>query len=97
MEPSCLLGRANSHLLFKSCAEWLEIRSEKSNVSAHHAEVGNLLSLYPKIHRLNADTQVHGGLADSERKFFSAERKAYGASDLPPFFLPIETGIPLGL
>ena len=52
MEPSCLLGLANSHLLFECCAEGLQIRSQESNVSAHHAEMGNLLSLYPKIHGL---------------------------------------------
>jgi hypothetical protein len=55
MEPSCLLGLANSHLLFESCAEGLEIRFEKPDVAAHHAEMGNLLSLYPKIHRLRAN------------------------------------------
>jgi hypothetical protein len=78
MEPSCLLGLANSHLLFESCAEGLEIRFEESNISAHHAEMGNLLSLNPKIHRLNAYAQVHRGFANSERKFFTSERDPGG-------------------
>jgi hypothetical protein len=32
--------------------------------------MGNLLSLYPKIHCLDADAQVHSGFADPEGKFF---------------------------
>ena len=75
MEPSCLLGLANSHLLFECCAEGLEIRFEEPDVAAHHAEMGNLLSLYPKIHCLDADTQVHGGFANCERKFPGEERQ----------------------
>ena len=35
--------------------------------------MGNLLSLNPKIHRLRADAQVHGRVADAERKFFPSE------------------------
>src|SRR4051794_32816029 len=78
MVPSCLLGLANSHLLLESCAEGLQIRLEESNVSAHHAEMGNLLSLNPKIHRLDADAQVHGGFANCQRKFFTSERDPVG-------------------
>jgi hypothetical protein len=78
MEPSCLLGLANSHLLLESCAEGLQIRFEESNVSAHHAEMGNLLSLNPKIHRLDADAQVHRSFTDSERKLFTSERDPGG-------------------
>ena len=73
MEPSCLLGLANSHLLLECCAEGLEIRFEESDVSAHHAEMGNLLSLNPKIHCLDADAQVRSGFADRERKLFGSE------------------------
>ena len=47
---------------------------KKSNVAAHHAEMGNLPSLNPKMHRLRADPQVHGGVTDSEWKFFPRER-----------------------
>ena len=80
MEPSCLLGRANSHLLFECCAEGLQIRLEKSDVSAHHAEMGNLLSLYPKIHCLDADTQVYSSVANREWKFCGEERHSHSAS-----------------
>ena len=54
----------------------LQIRFEESNVSAHHAEMGNLLSLNPKIHRLDADTQVDRSLTDCERKFFRSARNS---------------------
>jgi len=81
MEPSCLLGLANSHLLLECCAEGLQIRLEKSDVSAHHAEMGNLLSLYPKIHCLDADAQVQSGFADPEGKFFE-RHYSQGASSL---------------
>jgi hypothetical protein len=64
MAPSCLLGLGNSHLLFESCAEGLEIRFEEPDVAAHHAEMGNLLSLYPKIHGLRADAQKRLPLAE---------------------------------
>ena len=69
MEPSCLLGLAKSHLLFESCSEGLKIRFQKPDVAAHHAEMGNLLSLNPKIHRLRADSEERRGGTDSERKF----------------------------
>jgi len=62
-----------SHLLFECCAEGLQIRFEESDVSADHAEMGDLLSLYPKIHCLGADAQVHRGFADRERNFFGEE------------------------
>src|SRR5215831_7494479 len=71
MEPSCLLGLANSHLLFERCAEGLQIRFEESNVSAHHAEMGNLLSLYPKIHCLDADAKVHRSVANRQGEFLT--------------------------
>ena len=73
MEPSCLLGLANSHLLLECCAEGLEIRFEEPDVPAHHAEMGNLLSLNPKIHRLDADAEVGGRLSNVERKFFASK------------------------
>jgi hypothetical protein len=69
LEPSCLLGLANSHLLFKSCAEGLEIRFEKPNVAAHHAEMGNLLSLYSKIHRLRADAKENRSFPHADGQF----------------------------
>jgi hypothetical protein len=42
--------------------------------------MGNLLSLYPKIHCLDADTQVHSGVANREWKFGGEERHSRGAS-----------------
>jgi len=71
---------ANSHLLFECCAEGLEIRFQKSDVPAHHAEMGNLFSPYPKIHCLDADTLVHGGLANCERRFPGEERQPCAAA-----------------
>ena len=41
---------------------------------AHHAEMGNLLSLNPKIHRLDTDAEVGGCLPNGERKLFASER-----------------------
>ena len=64
MGPSCLLGLANPHLLFKSCAEGLEIRFEEPNVSAHHAEMGSPLSLY-LIGRMT--TALHGILKTRQK------------------------------
>jgi hypothetical protein len=68
MAPSCLLGLANSHLPFECCAEGLEIRLQKPDIAAHHAEMGNLLSLYPKIHCLRAYPQIRCSIADGERQ-----------------------------
>ena len=50
-------------------AEWLQIRFQKPDVATHHAEMGNLLSLYPKIHRLPADTKETGGVPDRQGEF----------------------------
>ena len=71
--PSCVIGLANSHLLLKCCAEGLEIRFEKPDASAHHAEMGNLLSLNPKIHRLDTDAEVSGCLPNGQRKLFATK------------------------
>ena len=74
MEPSCLLGLAKSHLLLKRCAEGLEIRFQKPDIAAHHAEMWNLLSLIPKIHRLRAHAKVGCSGANSEREFVNRIR-----------------------
>src|ERR1700719_4254462 len=73
--PSCLLGLAISHLLFESCAERLQLRSQKPDIAAHHAEMGNLLSLNPKIHRLRAHAKVGRSGADGERKVVNYVRR----------------------
>ena len=49
--PSCLLGLAKYHLLVESCSEGLNIRFQKPDIEAHHAEMGNLLSLFPFVGR----------------------------------------------
>src|ERR1700687_6136218 len=78
MEPSCLLGLANSHLLLESCAEGLEIRFKKPDVPAHHAEMGNLLSLNPKIHCLHADAEVRCRCSNGKRKIIVSKRALRG-------------------
>jgi len=62
MEPSCLLGLGNSHLLMERCAEGLDM------IEAPQAEMGNLLSLNPKIHHSNGDGRADGGLHSGPRK-----------------------------
>ena len=64
-----MLGLAIAHLKSESCAEWLQLRFQKPDIATHHAEVGNLLSLYPKIHRLRADSKEDGSLLNGERDF----------------------------
>jgi hypothetical protein len=49
------------------------------NVTVRHAEMGNLLSLYPKTHRLWADTEDGRCLPNSQRNFVSK-----GKGDLFP-------------
>jgi len=60
------LGLAILHLLFELRVESLQIRFQKSNVATHHAEVRNLLSLYPKIHCLGAYTKEVRGVLDGQ-------------------------------
>src|SRR4029077_7946075 len=50
------------HLLFERSAECFEIRFQKADVSTHYAEMGNLLTLDPKIHSLWADAKISGRL-----------------------------------
>jgi hypothetical protein len=61
-----LLVLPTLHLLFELRAEGLQLRSQKPDIAAHHAERGNLLSLNPKIHRLRADAKEYGGVAHHE-------------------------------
>jgi hypothetical protein len=64
------LGLAILHLLFKRSAEGFEIRFEKPDVSTHYAEMGNLLSLNPKIHSLGTDAKIGGSFPDIQRAIF---------------------------
>ena len=41
------------------------------NIAAHHMEMGNLLSVYPKVHYLAAHAKNHGGAAIAQREFFA--------------------------
>ena len=52
------------HVLFELRAECLQIRFQEPNITTHHAEVGNLLTLHPKIYRLSAHTEEVRGLFD---------------------------------
>jgi len=52
------MGLLILHLLFERRAEGFEIRLEKPDVATHHAEMGNLPSLDPKIHSLRADAKI---------------------------------------
>jgi hypothetical protein len=69
MEPSCLLGLANSHLLFELSAEGLQLRFQEPDVATHYAEMGDLLSLNPKTDRLRADAKKNCGFAHADRQF----------------------------
>src|SRR6266403_3403342 len=71
--PSFSIGLAIRHLLFEGRAECFEFRFEEPDVSTHYAEMGNLLSLDPKIHSLGAHAKEFGGLTNGQRIFF--ERK----------------------
>jgi hypothetical protein len=61
------------HLLFELRAERLQVRFQKSDVATHHAEMGNLLSLNPKIHCLDADAEVGGRLSNVKGKLFATK------------------------
>src|SRR5947199_9253411 len=56
--PSFSIGLAILHLLFERSAERCEIRSEKPDISTHYAEMGNLLSLDPKIDSLRTNAKI---------------------------------------
>ena len=57
------------HVLSEICAEGFEVRFEESNISTHHAEVRNLLSLNPEIDRLRADSKEQSCFANRQRDF----------------------------
>src|SRR3972149_3995409 len=86
MTPSCLLGLAIFHLPLEACAEGPQIRFQEPDVAPHHAEMGNLLSLHPKIYGLRADAKVYGSISNGHGEFsislFGAPRR-----QLSPSFL----------
>jgi hypothetical protein len=59
--------------LFELRAEWLQIRFQKPDVATHYAEVGNLLSLYPRIQQLAAHAKETRGIANGHRQFCGRE------------------------
>jgi hypothetical protein len=58
--------------------------------------MGNLLSLYPKIHRLNTDAKKPCGVPDGERQFATLcfiHESRLGLKELPPnYWLKKEKG-----
>ena len=62
MEPSCLLGLGNPHLLIEHCVEGLNL------IKAPHAEMGNLLSLNPKIHHFYGGGRADRNLAAGPKR-----------------------------
>jgi len=74
------LSHCISYLLAEGCTEGFKVRFEKSDVAAHHTEVGDLFSFDPKVDGLNAHAQVHRRISDSERKFFVDEGHTQCAS-----------------
>ncbi len=56
--------------------ERLKIRLEKTDVPAHYAKMGNLLSLNPEINRLDADPKVYSCVADCEWELFRCYRRS---------------------
>src|SRR3990170_2746998 len=87
MTPSCLLGLAILHLLLEACAEGLQIRFQEPDVAAHHAEMGNLLSLHPKIYGLRADAKVYGSISNGHREFSAPLLGAARRQLFPSFFI----------
>ena len=71
-----LLALPILHLLFELRAE-AKSNSDFSSldVATHHAEVGNLLSLNPKIHRLRTDAKENRSFPHTDGQFVSDCRK----------------------
>ena len=53
----------------------IQLRFQEPDVATHHAEVGNLLSLNPKIHRLRADAKENRSFPHTDGQFVSDCRK----------------------
>src|SRR6266436_7138021 len=73
--PSFSIGLAIRHLLFEGRAECFEFRFEESDVTTHYAEMGNLLSLDPKIHSLWAHAKISCGFPNCERAIIAEYRQ----------------------
>jgi hypothetical protein len=79
----CVLGIL--HLLFEGRAECFEIRYQKPDVATHYAEMGNLLSLDPKIHSLRTHTKKFGGLSNGQRIGVTRRRARASPRHTPAF------------
>src|SRR3990172_1153024 len=98
MTPSYLLGLAIFHLPLEACAEGPQIRFQEPDVAPHHAEMGNLLSLHPKIYGLRADAKVYGSISNGHGEFsislFGAPRRqlvpSFFIAGVSHFYLPLQ-------
>ncbi len=66
------MGLLILHLLSEGCAERVQIRFQEPNVATHHAEMGNLLSLNPKIHRLRTDAMTRAAFVDTDQQIWKS-------------------------
>jgi hypothetical protein len=73
-------GDASACWLPKGGTKRLKIRLQEADVPSHDAEMRNLPSLNPQVHRLRADPEVHRRVADGEWKFFWRDRQVPCAS-----------------
>ena len=71
------LGRRIAHLLAKRRAEQYQFGFEKADIPAHHAEMGNLLSLHPKINGLRADAEEDRCLSNGQRDLFGKRERDF--------------------
>src|SRR5713226_2144950 len=73
--PSFSIGLAILHLLSEGRAECFEFRFEEPDVSTHYAEMGNLLSLNPKIHSLWAHAKIPRSFPNCEWAIIARYRR----------------------
>src|SRR6266852_3808370 len=78
--PSFSIGLAILHLLSEGRAECFEFRFEEPDVSTHYAEMGNLLSLNPKIHSLWAHAKIPRSFPNCEWVYSSSRLVTLGLS-----------------
>ncbi len=62
-----------SHRLFQRCSEGLWVRLQKPYFAAHHAQMGKVLPLNPKMLRWRAYAQVRSGILNSDWASFAWE------------------------
>jgi hypothetical protein len=62
--------------VFEGSAEGLEVRLEEPDISTHYAEMGNLLTLDPKIHSLCAHSKKYCSFSNGHREIL--DRRVFG-------------------